>query len=274
MSARELRALGVQQQQQQQISVLPDPCASSSRLLRSAARSREETGPASCAATLVLQDKNMRLLIQGFTVYDSKWHDGDVVNGGWKLAHLCKLSFKDRLSLIGDLRQWTVDDMKHYLAARMQHILHRRMPSPAASYKERNKFLFDLSQIVVQVKQWLKCHRATIKLADDEDFFKSLRTVSMQVHELMLLIGDRRDCMQLAPMLKASDEELGYILVVTVQTNVLHTQMQHAKAKYEKVLADTISWFRTLIEADVSSLLARAASCWVCSASLLLIVCV
>ncbi len=241
MSIRELRAL--EKEKQEKTNLAP-------RTLRSSTRGRELAGPESRPASIVLQNNDLRLLIQSFTVYEDKRCGlDDVVDGGWKLAHLCKLNFTPRLALIGDMRKWTVDEMNRYFYVRMDYIICYRHPAPAASFKERQKFTCDVPQLVVQLKKWLKYHRETIQLADDDVFYDHLNGVLKKANQLLDLIENRKVAQAAAKTLRASTDELWKLRAI-VQTNVLEVKCKKAEKKYHFLLNETASWLRKLIEED------------------------
>ncbi len=244
-STRELAALRPQQ--------LPKSAILAPRSLRSATRSRELAGPPSSAATIVLQCNDLRMLIQSFTVYESNpWFDDEGVDGGWKLAHLCKLNFTPRLALIGDLRKWTVDDMERYYKKRILYIKTYKHAAPSASFKERQKLTCDVPQLVVQMKKWLKYHRDTIKLANDEPFLQHLHGLLKSCIELYEIIKVHKETAIATQYQRYSIDEL-WRLRNTVQTNMLKLQCNASRIKYEELLKQSTDWLRGLLEGDYSN---------------------
>ncbi len=245
MHSRELQSLGIPL----------DAMSSSSinRTLRSATHTREMAPPASCIATRVLQCTDLRLLIQSFTVYEesSIGADSSALHGGWKLAHLCKLNFHHRLALVGDLRCWSVFELERYCQKRVDYILRYRHAAPGASFKERQKLICDVPQIVVQLHRWLKLHKESIKEANDDTYYQSLEAVLEWANELFKVIDGRRG-MEIATEKQLVNVGILYQLRSQINANILKKKCDRAKSKFDLSWNDTVGWLNKLVKGEVS----------------------
>jgi len=249
MKSRELQSLGIPLESSHPSSSIAT--SQSLHTLRSATRTREQAPLPSSIATCVLQCTDLRLLIQSFTIYEES-SDGEgasALHGGWKLAHLCRLNFQHRLSLIGDLRNWDVLEMDRYYQKRVRYIIRYKHAAPCAKFKEQQKFLCDVPQIVVQLHRWLQLHQEKMKEANDREFYHILESLLSSTTVLLETIDGRKDTLAEA---KKHSQSVGilYALRNVINANILKRTRDRLKTKFENLHGTAVQWLGGIIEND------------------------